>query len=155
MNSVAVAIGSNLGDRAAHLNFAVSRLSSILQHLRVSPFFDTAPVGVPDAQPNFLNAAVVGETTIADPRALLHQLQAIEQEAGRTRPFPNAARTLDLDLILVGDRIVHGAELTLPHPRFRERRFVLEPLAAIAPDWRDPVTHKTISELLAALQPGL
>ena len=118
--------------------------------LRVSRSVDTTPVNVPGDQPDFLNAAVVGETTLA-PRALLDTLLAIERERGRERPFPGAARTLDLDLILFADRIIDEPGLLVPHPRFRERRFVLEPLAEIAPDLVDPVTGKTVEELLEAM----
>jgi 2-amino-4-hydroxy-6-hydroxymethyldihydropteridine diphosphokinase len=149
--TVAVALGSNLGDRRAHLDFAVSRLNALLTDLRVSRFVDTAPVGVPDAQPAFLNGAAVGHCRLSA-RALLDGLLAIEQERGRARPFPKAARTLDLDLILFGDLITDRAELTVPHPRFRERPFVLEPLTEIAPDLVDPVTGLTVAALLARVE---
>jgi 2-amino-4-hydroxy-6-hydroxymethyldihydropteridine diphosphokinase len=108
---------------------------------------ETEPVGVPDSQPRYLNGAVVGETDLA-PRLLLDALLAIERDRGRTRRTPNAARTLDLDLILYGDAVLDEGDLVVPHPRFRERRFVLEPLAELAPDWRDPVTGETIASLL-------
>jgi 2-amino-4-hydroxy-6-hydroxymethyldihydropteridine diphosphokinase len=123
----------------------------------VSSFHETEPVGVAGPQPPFLNAAAVGWS--ARPAAsLLERLLAIEGERGRERPHPGAARTLDLDLILCGDEIVDGGAtdrppLRLPHPRFRERAFVLDPLVEIAPDLRDPVTGRTIRELHAAL-PG-
>jgi 2-amino-4-hydroxy-6-hydroxymethyldihydropteridine diphosphokinase len=147
---VAIALGSNLGDRDAYLRSALAALQPVLDHLRVSTFHDTAPVGV-GAQPTFLNAAAVGETAL-DARALLDTLLAVERECGRVRPFPGAPRTLDLDLILYDDAIIDEAPtLIVPHPRFRERRFVLEPLAEIAPDWRDPVTGKTVEELLRLL----
>jgi 2-amino-4-hydroxy-6-hydroxymethyldihydropteridine diphosphokinase len=103
---------------------------------------------VPDDQPRYLNGAVVGETTLG-PRQLLHELLAIETAAGRTRPSPLAPRTLDLDLILYGNLRIREPGLAVPHPRFRERLFVLEPLAAIAPDLVDPETGHTISALLA------
>jgi 2-amino-4-hydroxy-6-hydroxymethyldihydropteridine diphosphokinase len=147
---VAIALGTNLGDRTAHLDFAIARLSALLDGLRVSHIIETAPEGVPGHQPPFLNAAVVGTTALA-PRALLDALLAIEREDGRARPYRYAPRTLDLDLILYGARIVTEEGLEIPHPRFRERRFVLAPLAEIAGDWRDPVTGLTISALLRSL----
>jgi 2-amino-4-hydroxy-6-hydroxymethyldihydropteridine diphosphokinase len=82
------------------------------------------------------------------PRELLAELLAIERDRGRERPFPGAARTLDLDLVLFGDQVVNQPGLIVPHPRFRDRKFVLEPLAEIAPGLRDPVTGKTVMELL-------
>jgi 2-amino-4-hydroxy-6-hydroxymethyldihydropteridine diphosphokinase len=149
MDRVAISIGSNLGDRRAHLDFAVARLNASLANLTVSSYYETDPVGVPGPQPAFLNAAAVGETT-ASARDLLAVLMAIERERGRERPFQNAARTLDLDLILAGPLVVDEEGLTIPHPRFRERRFVLEPLAEIAPEMVDPVTGLTIAALLTS-----
>jgi 2-amino-4-hydroxy-6-hydroxymethyldihydropteridine diphosphokinase len=144
---VAIALGSNLGNRQAHLDFAISRLGHILEDIQVSQVHETDPVGVPDDQPRFLNAAVVGRTTLGSSE-LLAALQAIERDAGRQRPFPGAARTLDLDLILFGQRVIDQPGLQVPHPRFRERRFVLEPLVEIAPGLKDPETGLTVAELL-------
>src|SRR5207244_9115601 len=110
----------------------------------------TVPVGVRGPQSLFLNAVVVGGTKLPA-RRLLELLLTIESDRGRERPFPGAARTLDLDLVLLGDRVISEPDLTVPHPRFRERRFVLEPLAEVAPELRDPVTGKTIRELFAML----
>ena len=118
----------------------------------MSSVHETDPVGVPGDQPRFLNAVAVGETTL-DARALLGELLGIERDAGRERPYAGAARTLDLDLILFGDAIIDEPRLTVPHPRFRERRFVLEPLAEIVPGLQDPVTGRTIAALLGALLP--
>ena len=148
---VAVALGSNLGDRERHLRDAIAALRESLTGLTVSSFYDTAPVGVGE-QPRFLNAAATGSTTLPA-RALLEMLLGIEARLGRTRPHPGAARTLDLDLILYGDQIIEERDLIVPHPRFRERRFVLEPLAEIAPDWIDPVTKRTIRQLMSGLLP--
>jgi 2-amino-4-hydroxy-6-hydroxymethyldihydropteridine diphosphokinase len=147
----AVALGSNLGDRAGHLDHAVSRLRDLLRGLRVSRFYDTVPVGATGPQPLYLNAAAVGEAAMPA-RALLETLLAIEEERGRERPYPNAPRSLDLDLILFGDLVIDEPGLVIPHPRFRERRFVLQPLAEIAPDLKDPVTGTSVSELLSSVR---
>jgi 2-amino-4-hydroxy-6-hydroxymethyldihydropteridine diphosphokinase len=147
VDRVAVALGSNLGDRRAHLDFAVAGLRPLLADLLVSSYRDTVPIGVVGPQPLYLNAAAVGQTTLA-PRALLEALLAIERERGRRRPHVNAPRTLDLDLILYGDASLDEPGLIVPHPRFRERRFVLEPLAEVAPDMRDPISGQSVRELL-------
>jgi 2-amino-4-hydroxy-6-hydroxymethyldihydropteridine diphosphokinase len=146
---VAIGLGSNLGDRAGHLAFALDRLRPVLDQLCVSRFIDTEPVGVGE-QPTFLNAAAIGNVTLG-PRDLLEVLLAIERDRGRERPFPNAPRTLDLDLILYGEAIVSEPGLAIPHPRFRERAFVLGPLVEIAADMRDPVTGRTVVELWEGL----
>lgn len=143
---VAVALGSNLGDRAAHLTWALGALAAVITDLRPSPFLNTAPQGVPDPQPDYLNAVAVGHTALS-PRELLDTLLTIEAARGRVRPGVRAARTLDLDLILYGARIVDEPGLQVPHPRFRERDFVLGPLAALAPRWRDPVGGETLAAL--------
>jgi 2-amino-4-hydroxy-6-hydroxymethyldihydropteridine diphosphokinase len=148
--TVVVAVGSNLGDRRAHLEFAVARLREFLHDVRVSTFIETAPVDVPDAQPPYLNAVAVGKTSLA-PEVLLSRLLAAERDRGRERPSLRAARTLDLDLILYGDLVMSTPGLDIPHPRFREREFVLRPLAAIVPEVIDPVTGLTAEQLLASL----
>ena len=147
---VAIALGSNVGDREAQLRGAVASLAPLFSPFRVSSSYETEPVDVPGAQPMFLNAAVTGESELSA-RAILDALLQIEQQLGRERPYVGAPRTIDLDLILYGDSVINAAGLTVPHPRFRERRFVLEPLAEIAADWVDPVTGRTIRELLALL----
>jgi 2-amino-4-hydroxy-6-hydroxymethyldihydropteridine diphosphokinase len=131
------------------MDFAVARLRAILDGLNVSSYIETEPVSaVP--QPRYLNAAAVGRSSLP-PRDLLRALLDIERERGRERPFKDSPRTLDLDLILYDGLVLTEPELTLPHPRFRERQFVLEPLGSIAPDLVDPVTGKTIAELLKGL----
>ena len=143
---VAVALGSNLGDRPAHLSWAARQLALLLDGLVVSPFEETTPLDVPDRQPDYLNAVAVGRCRLG-PAALLDALLAIERLRGRTRPGLRAARTLDLDLVLYGNAVIEDVGLTVPHPRFRERPFVLGPLAALAPRWRDPVTGRTVAAL--------
>lgn len=152
MTRVAIALGSNLGDRERLLRDAAARIGTVVSSLRLSSFHETAPVGVTGDQPPFLNAALVGMTELSA-GALLDRLLRIEQEFGRERPFPGAARTLDLDLILYGDAVItEPPGLIVPHPRFRERPFVLDPLAEVAGDWVDPVTSMTVSALRTRLQ---
>ena len=148
---VAIALGSNLGDRRAALAFASERLASLLTDTVLSDIIETDPVGEGlEDQPLYLNAALVGDTNL-EARTLLDAMRQIEADHGRTRPFPGAARTLDLDLILFGDQTVIEPDLEVPHPRFRERFFVLGPLAEIAPDMRDPLSGLKVVELLRAL----
>ncbi len=112
----------------------------------MSRFIESEPVDVTEPQPLYLNGVVVGETTLSA-RDLLAALMAIEQDQGRQRAGYHAPRTLDLDLILYGDAIITGGELEVPHPRFRERAFVLDPLKEIAPELVDPVTGKAVGNL--------
>ena len=148
---VAIALGSNLGDRLSHVSFAVERLREQLSDLQVSSWHETKPVGV-GSQPTFLNGALTGLASELSPRDLLGVLLGIERERGRERPHAGAPRTLDLDLILYGDVVTAEPGLRIPHPRFRDRPFVLEPLAEIAADWRDPETGRRVEELLHELR---
>ena len=150
MTRLAVALGSNLGDRGRTLREALDALAQLLTALRASSFHETDPVGVQGEQPRFLNAAATGETTLSA-RDLLTALLALEQQFGRERPYEGAPRTLDLDLILYGDQILNEPSLIVPHPRFRQREFVLRPLSEIAAEWIDPVSGLTVSALLDAL----
>jgi 2-amino-4-hydroxy-6-hydroxymethyldihydropteridine diphosphokinase len=148
---VAIAIGSNLGDRRAAIAFAAARLASFIDNPSLSELIETEPEGVDDdTQPLYLNAVLTGDTGLA-PREVLETLLAIEREFGRERPYHGAPRTLDLDLVLLGDQIVDEPGLRVPHPRFRERFFVLGPLAEVASDLRDPVTGLSVAELLRRL----
>jgi 2-amino-4-hydroxy-6-hydroxymethyldihydropteridine diphosphokinase len=158
-NIAAIALGSNLdsgldsarGDRSANLRSAIGHLAALGKVLAVSSFYDTAPVGYLD-QPRFLNAAALLETALP-PLELLDSLLSIERSMGRDRSasVPKGPRVIDLDLLLFGSEVMETTTLTLPHPAMRERRFVLEPLAEIAPTILDPVTGLTIAELLAKL----
>ncbi|HEX2457155.1 MAG TPA: 2-amino-4-hydroxy-6-hydroxymethyldihydropteridine diphosphokinase [Vicinamibacterales bacterium] len=148
---VAVALGSNLGDRRAALAFAVDRLGVLLSDPTVSDFIETEPEGEGlQDQPPYLNAIVVGHTTL-EARDLLQVLLDIEREFGRERPYRGAPRTLDLDLVLLGDEVIDEPGLQVPHPRFRSRFFVLGPLSEVAADLRDPVTGLRVGELLRDL----
>ena len=157
MPTAAIALGSNLsseyGDRAANLREAIRRVSALGPIRASSTFHDTAPVGYTE-QPRFLNAALLLETEL-EPVALMRALLGIEREMGRDRASASAPakgpRIIDLDLLLMDDAVVASPELTLPHPALAQRRFVLEPLAEIAPAMLDPQSGRTVSELLRAL----
>ena len=151
MKIVYLGLGSNIGDREEMLRNALAALDrSDLRLLRASKFYETEPVGLRD-QRWFLNIAAEFETMLF-PRQLLQRTQSVERQLGRVRIAPNAPRTIDIDVLLYGNTIVKTGELQIPHPRFRERRFVLAPLAELNPALRDPVTGKTMAELLAALR---
>ena len=148
--TVAIGLGANLGDARATLAWAMQQLAAhpAVQLQRVSSLYRTRPV---DAEgPDYLNAVAL-LTTSLDPHALLGLLQGLEQQAGRERPYRNAPRTLDLDLLLYGQRVLNTDHLTLPHPRLHQRRFVLEPLAEIAADLEVP-GHASVSTLCAWLR---
>lgn len=147
-----VSIGTNLGDRAAQLDFAVRSLDELptTRVAALSPIFETDPVG-PPPQGTYLNAVVRLATALA-PRALLDALLAIERAAGRERGARNAARSLDLDLLLYGDCIVEEPGLSVPHPRLAERAFILEPLAALAPNLLHPQLAESIESLAARVR---
>ena len=146
----AIALGSNLGDSLSILTKACQTLDNTpgITLVKSSKWHQTAPVGPP--QPDYLNGCAILEVQLS-PQELLTTLLEIENQFGRVRSQRWGPRTLDLDLILYGDLILETPELQVPHPRMRSRAFVLLPLAEIAPDWIDPVTKKTIAQLLEEL----
>jgi 2-amino-4-hydroxy-6-hydroxymethyldihydropteridine diphosphokinase len=146
-----LSLGSNLGDREGRLREAIDRLPPHIRVLRASPLYETAPLEF-TAQPWFLNQVVEAETDLF-PMQLLSRTARIERNLGRVRDIPKGPRTLDIDILLYGRAIVHTAKLEIPHPRMAQRRFVLAPLADLAPDLRHPVTRLTVREMLAAAPP--
>jgi len=142
---VALGLGSNIGDRRAHLESALQGLRARVEVLAVSRFVATEPRGGPP-QGGFLNAAALVETGLR-PRELLALSHELEQAAGRQRGVRWGPRTLDIDLLLYGDEVFDEPDLVIPHPRLHERRFVLDPLAEIAPDWIVPRLNRTVGEL--------
>lgn len=149
---VYLSLGSNVGDRAANLRTALKRVSSLGDVMAVSSFYETEPVEFA-AQPWFLNCAVELDTEKM-PKQLLAGILDIEREMGRRRVQKKGPRTLDIDILLFGNSIIQTKGLTIPHPAMHERRFVLEPLAEIAPEARHPVIKRTVRELRDALPPG-
>jgi 2-amino-4-hydroxy-6-hydroxymethyldihydropteridine diphosphokinase len=137
--SVLIALGSNLGDRARNVRRAIHELRECMRIVRVSPMHETAPVDAPAGSPNFLNAVVAGYTSLT-PTAVLECLHNIERRLGRRRGIRNAPRTIDLDLILYSARLMRSRRLTVPHPRYLGRDFVREPLRELRLAWRDPLT---------------
>jgi 2-amino-4-hydroxy-6-hydroxymethyldihydropteridine diphosphokinase len=151
----AIALGSNLessfGDREANLREAVRRIGALGEVRAVSSFYDTEPVGYRE-QPRFLNGAILLETELG-PQELMGELLSVERSMGRERvgAIAKGPRVIDLDLLLYGDWVLWAEDLILPHPEMQKRRFVLEPLAEIAPEWVHPVLGVTVREMLGGL----
>ncbi|MBZ5583636.1 MAG: 2-amino-4-hydroxy-6-hydroxymethyldihydropteridine diphosphokinase [Acidobacteriia bacterium] len=152
MRTLYLSLGSNIGDREANLHAALERLAAPgLRVLRVSPVYETEPVDYTD-QRWFLNLVAEADTDLF-PLQLLARVNRIERAMGRVRTVPKGPRIIDIDILLYGHAKVHSERLEIPHPRMAERRFVLAPLADLAPDLRHPVAHRTVRELLEAAPP--
>lgn len=147
--TVYLSIGSNLGDRKANLCEAIARLGAIGAVTKVSSFYETEPVEVAD-QPWFLNCAVELRTSKM-PRQLMSAVLNIERDMGRRRLVPKGPRLIDIDILLFGTSVIAIPGVTIPHPALHERRFVLEPLAQIAPGIRHPVRKQTAAQMRDAL----
>jgi 2-amino-4-hydroxy-6-hydroxymethyldihydropteridine diphosphokinase len=147
-----LSLGSNLGDRRAYLQDAIQRLSRLGSVVAVSSVYETEPIEL-TTQPWFLNCAVALDT-VKTPRQLLAAVLKLEQEMGRRRVGNKGPRTIDVDILIFGSSVMDLPPLTLPHPAMHQRRFVLEPLAEIAPELRHPVFERTMRELRDALPPG-
>jgi 2-amino-4-hydroxy-6-hydroxymethyldihydropteridine diphosphokinase len=150
---VYLSLGSNMGDREANLREAIQRLEGLGVVRTVSSLYETEPVEVEGAQPWFLNCAVELETELM-PAQFLTRMLAVEQTMGRERIEPKGPRTIDIDIVFFGDEVLDTPDLSVPHPAMQLRRFVLEPLAEIAPEVRHPVLKRTAQELLDSLPAG-
>jgi len=147
-----LSLGSNIGDREAALREAIHRLKTIGRVALVSSIYETEPVELAD-QPWFLNCAVALETE-KTPEQLLTEILSIEEEMGRRRVQEKGPRNIDVDILLYGAAVVESPSLTIPHPAMQQRRFVLEPLAEIAPEAKNPVSGRNARETLEVLPPG-
>lgn len=143
MTPVLIALGSNLGDRRVSLRRAVEHLKSAVRLIRLSRVWETAPVDAPAGSGPFLNMVAAGVTELG-PNELLDELHAIEARMGRVRRYPNEPRIVDLDLILHGASLLRSEAATVPHPRFRDRGFVLQPLSDLRLGWVDPTTGRPL-----------
>ena len=146
---IALALGSNMGDRLAALGAAIDGLSLYIKTQSISPLYETPAAYITDL-PLYLNATLIGETRLSA-LTLLWSIKELEAELGRRPTYHYGPRLIDIDILFYGDQIIKTPELIVPHARLQEREFVLRPLADIAPDWKHPVTGKSVEEMLKAL----
>lgn len=149
MTKVFLGLGSNLGNRGKNILEAITYLSGILTVVRMSSLYETEPEEYKD-QPDFINCVLQAEYSDR-PRLLLSEIKQIERKMGRTTSFRAAPRVIDIDILLFGDSVIEEADLYVPHPRIDGRKFVLIPMAEIDPDFKHPVTHKSIADLVSEL----
>lgn len=149
---VFLSLGSNTGNRLYHLRKATEAIGEIACVMKISSVYETSPVG-PIPQNHFLNAAMKIQTTLAPQDLMLHLMQ-IEESHGRKREIKWGPRNIDIDILFYDDRILNAAGLVIPHPHYADRKFVIEPLYEIAPQWRCPVRNKTIAEIRRSLTDG-
>lgn len=150
MATIYLALGSNVGDSAKYIEQAIGLLGPAVNNIRRAPVYRSRAVGYTD-QADFLNTAVSGQTSLS-PEKLLSFLQSVEQEVGRTETFRWGPREIDIDIIFYDDLLLETPALTLPHPLFRERDFVLRPLADLNSSLVDPVSGQTASQLLGKIR---
>ena len=154
MKRIYLSLGSNIGDREANLHKAVEQLASQdMRVLHTSRIYETEPVDYVD-QAWFLNQVVEAETTLF-PMQLLTRVGRVERDLGRKRIVRKGPRTIDIDILFYGAAVVETKRLEIPHPRIAQRRFVLVPLAELAPDLRHPVTHRTVRQMLESAPPAV
>jgi 2-amino-4-hydroxy-6-hydroxymethyldihydropteridine diphosphokinase len=151
MITVYLALGSNVGDSAQYVSKAIELLGSPLDEIKQAPIYLSKAIGYTD-QANYLNTAISGRTVLS-PQELLDAIDEIEQQVGRVKRFRWGPREIDIDIIFYGDQILETEALTIPHPGFRERDFVLQPLVNLNSEMVDPISHKTVKQLLDRLDP--
>lgn len=152
MVTVYLALGSNVGNSAQYIVKAIELLGPFLHDIKQAPTYATRAVGYTD-QANYLNTAISGQTTLS-PQELLDVINTIEQQVGRIKRFRWGPREIDIDIIFYGDQVLESETLVIPHPSFRERDFVLQPLVDLNNEMIDPVSQKTVKQLLDQLKPG-
>lgn len=151
MTTVYLALGSNIGDSQRYIKQAIDLLQEVLSDLHQAPVYVSKAVGYTD-QPDFLNTALSGGTDL-EPEALLKKLKNIEKKVGRAATFHHGPRQIDIDIIFYGDQVIKTDRLAVPHPGFRDRDFVLQPLNDLNPSLTDPASHQTIGRLLGKIDP--